>query len=90
MQRKNLQLDCTLYELFGKEKREIISNQYIKEKSITLEKFLSEVSFQIDDYKLTCNIDKENALLLKIKAKDTDNNIKTYDIPLVLKENCTK
>lgn len=83
-------LDCTLYEVLGKEMHEIISYEYEKENSISLEKFLSEVTFQIDDYKLTCNIDKENALLLKIVATDLDNKEKTYDIPLVLKENCSE
>ena len=82
------QIECILYETNNLTKTKIDSITYQENKKITLEKFLSTISFHIDNYIRTCHNYKENTLSLLINATDSDGKITTYKIPLSLKDNC--
>lgn len=79
---------CTLYEDNGKTKIEITNYHYEKESGITLEDFLKDVNFHIDNYEKSCKVYKENSLYLEIEATNQNDKIITYKIPLNLKDNC--
>ncbi len=81
-------IECILYEVDGKLKKEISKYNYSDKKLITLEEFLENVIFNVDHYENTCKIYKENTLHLEIEATTKDNNIIAYKIPLTLKDNC--
>ena len=80
-------INCTLYEKNGKTKTKI-SSYTSKNKSYTLEEFLQNVKFHIDDYKKTCKVYKENTLELEIEATTNTNETISYKIPLTLEDNC--
>lgn len=82
------QIECILYETNNLTKTKIDSITYQENKKITLEKFLSTISFHIDNYIRTCHNYKENTLSLLINATDSNGKITTYKIPLSLKDNC--
>ena len=86
-QTKYKEIECNFYEVDGTTKNEIDSYKY-NDGSITLEKFLKKVKFNVDHYSTTCKMYKENALILEIKATAEDNQTTFYSIPLVLEENC--
>lgn len=81
-------IDCSLYENNNKTKIEISKCNYKKNKNITLETFLKNVNFTVDNYKKTCKEYKKNSLNLEINAIDSKGKITTYKIPLKLKDNC--
>ena len=82
-------IECTLYENVDKQKTEISKYHYNDDSSITLEAFLKDLHFHVDNYEKTCEIYKENTLSLEIYATDCLGKITTYKIPLTLKENCS-
>jgi len=55
---------------------------------MTLETFLKDVTFNIDNYEASCKEFVENSLYLEIEATNKDNKIITYKIPLSLQKNC--
>ena len=71
-QTKYKEIECNFYEVDGTTKNEIDSYKY-NDGSITLEKFLKKVKFNVDHYSTTCKMYKENALILEIKATAEDN-----------------
>lgn len=77
-------IKCSLYE----EGEEIGKFVYDKAKPIRLDDYLKTLDFKIDNYKETCKKYTENNLVLKIIAKDIKGNNKTYNIPLILNDNC--
>ncbi len=87
---KNLynEIDCNLYEK-NNDTNKIISSCNNK-KNITLENFLKDIEFKIDNYSKICNNYTNESLYLEINAKDKDDNIIVYKIPLELKDNCSK
>ena len=74
----------------GKTENKISSYKYNEKESITLEDFLKEVTFTVDDYEKTCKVYKDGSLYLKVNASDDHHKIITYEIPLKLDESCTK
>lgn len=82
------EIKCTLYEDIDKIKNEISSYEYSK--SITLEEFLKDVKFKVDDYEQTCKTYDDNSLYLEIEALTKNNNIVYYKIPLSIEDTCTK
>ena len=82
------EIKCTLYEDIDKIKNEISSYEYSK--SITLEEFLKDVKFKVDDYEQTCKTYDDNSLFLEIEALTKNNNIVYYKIPLSIEDTCTK
>lgn len=87
---KYRELDCTLYESFNDVEKKISSYKYNESKAITLDKFLEDVNFVVNDYKKECKNHKENSLYLLINAVDTNNNIVTYKVPLELVDTCSE
>ena len=81
-------LNCTLYEINGKVKTEISKYIYEKDEPITLDDFLKELHFNVDNYEKTCEVYKENSLQLEITAINEENQTITYYIPLKLEDNC--
>ena len=89
-QEKYKEIECILYEKNGKTENKISSYKYNEKESITLEDFLKEVTFTVDDYEKTCKVYKDGSLYLKVNASDDHHKIITYEIPLKLDESCTK
>lgn len=83
-------LECVFYEVDGEIKKEISRYNYKGEKGITLEEFLSDVTFNIDNYEKVCKIYQENSFLLEVDVYDDfNNNNSSYKIPLKLEDNCS-
>ena len=81
-------IECILYESSNNMDIKISSFNYTEDKKITLEEFLKNVTFAIDDYKKTCKEYSKNSLFLSINAIDENNKITSYKIPLVLEKTC--
>lgn len=82
-------ISCTLYEedveLFKK------IDSYIYEGSpITLEKFLKDVKFKVDDYDSICKDRNIHALYIDIIAKDDKDRAKKYRVDLEVEDSCKK
>lgn len=87
---KYKEIECILYEKNGETETQISSYKYNKKESITLENFLKEVTFTIDDYEKTCKVYKDGSLYLKVNASDDHHKTITYEIPLKLDDRCKK
>ena len=77
-----------MYEKNNNTENKISSYKYKDKKSITLEEFLKEVTFTIDDYATTCKDYQDNSLFLKVNASNEKHKTVTYEIPLKLDEKC--
>jgi len=80
------EIKCSLYEEKGNKKTEIESCD--TKENITLENFLQDVKFNIDNYNAECSFYKDNTLYLEINAKNQENKTITYKVPLSLNDNC--
>ncbi len=80
-------ISCTLYEQVDHTKTEISKSSYEGE-AITLNDYLKNVEFNIDDYESTCKNYTDDSLSIELKAEKQDGQVITYDIPLVLADNC--
>lgn len=80
------EIKCTLFENNDKINKEIDS--CTKKENMTLETFLKDVTFNVDNYEASCKEFVENSLYLEIEATNKDNKIITYKIPLSLQKNC--
>ena len=83
---KYKEIDCKLYEKH--DNNEVIISEVKKQGNITLEEFLKEVSFKIDNYNKMCKDYTKENLYLEINATDIKNKITTYKIPLILENKC--
>ena len=81
-------IECILYEQHNNIDKKIDTYKYNKKSTITLEGFLKDVSFTIDNYSRTCNEFKDNELYLLINATDSTNKTISYKIPLQMNDNC--
>ena len=82
-------ISCTLYE----EDIEIFKkiDSYVYEGSpITLEKFLKDVKFKVDDYDSICKDRNIHALYIDIIAKDDKDRAKKYRVDLEVEDSCKK
>ena len=79
---------CTLYEKNGNTQNLISTYKYNDKENITLENFLKQVTFTVDNYEKTCKVYKDNTLFLTVNAQNKHHKITTYEIPLKLDENC--
>lgn len=75
-------IDCILYENNGNIIKKISEYSYNEDK-ITLNKFLNNINFIIDNYESTCKNYINNELYIEIHAY-INNKITTYNIPLEL------
>ena len=79
------ELTCSLYEKNGSSIEEISKCDSMN--NITLEEYLKNVKFNIQDYSKKCSNYTKDTLYLEINAIK-DNNIKTYKIPLDVDKSC--
>lgn len=80
-------LSCVFYEVDGDIKKEISRYVYAGDEGVTLEKFLSDVSFNVDNYSKVCKLYQENSFLLEVDVMNGEESF-TYKIPLKLEDNC--
>lgn len=82
-------ISCTLYEedieLFKK-----IDSYVYEGNPITLEKFLKDVKFKVDDYDSICKDRNIHALYIDIIAKDDKDRAKKYRVDLEVEGSCKK
>ena len=80
-------IDCKLYE---KNNNANVLISTCKEEGVneTLKQYLDETKISIDKYSKTCKAYTDDSLYLEISAKDNDNIVTMYKIPLKLKNNC--
>ena len=80
-------ISCTLYEedigLFKK-----VDSYVYEGNPITLEKFLKDVKFKIDDYDSICKDRNIHALYIDIIAKDDKERAKRYRVDLEVEDSC--
>lgn len=82
------QISCSLYEVNRKEKVKIDDCNYKSKKETTLEEFLKNIEFKVDDYSKSCKYYSKNSLELEIDAVRENKEVTTYKIPLNLEKNC--
>ena len=82
------EIECVLYESYDNIEKKISSYSYKEKKKITLDDFLETVTLYVDNYKKTCKEYSKNSLYLLINAKENNNKIITYKVPLILEKNC--
>lgn len=76
-------IDCILYENNGNLTKMISEYNYKENSKITLNEFLNNINFIVDNYEATCKNYKDNELYIEIHAY-LNNKITTYNIPLEL------
>lgn len=81
-------IECKLYEINGNIKKEIGQDTYDGNELTTLNEYLENVNFSIENFSKECKNIKEGTLLLEISAKDENNKITTYSVPLSLNDDC--
>lgn len=81
-------IKSTLYEIEGKTKKEI--GNYNKTFLITLESFLTGMTYNIENHASICKEYTEESLLIEILATDKQDKIIKYEIPITISENCQK
>ncbi len=81
------EITCTLYEK-DKDVIKKISDFTYNENEITLEDFLSKVTFNVDNYLKVCNIYSKDSFYLEIKATDKENKVTSYNVPITLDDKC--
>lgn len=81
-------INCTLYEKNNEHTKIIDTYHYNENKKITLEEFLQQVVFAIDDYQKICKTYSEESLYLEIEATKETDKITSYKIPLTIESNC--
>ena len=81
-------IECILYESIDNIDKKISSYIYKEDEYIYLDEFLKMVTLSVDDYKKSCDNYSENSLFLLINAKDDNDKIISYRIPLSLEQVC--
>lgn len=81
-------IKSTLYEIEGKTKKEI--GTYNKKFLITLESFLTGMTYNIDNHASICKEYTEESLLIEILAINKQDKTIKYEIPITISENCQK
>ncbi|MBQ7105756.1 MAG: helix-turn-helix transcriptional regulator [Bacilli bacterium] len=84
------EINCSLYEKDGNINVEVTKCNYKRNHSITLEEFLKDVTFNIDNYKQICDVYSENSFYLEINATNREGENIVYKVPLMLEDNCIK
>lgn len=80
-------IKATLYEDYNNKNTKIKECEH-EEHDITLKEHLNKVTFNIDDYKSSCNDLSKSKLYLEVEATDYQNKTIYYKIPLELEELC--
>ncbi|MEE3343340.1 MAG: helix-turn-helix transcriptional regulator [Bacilli bacterium] len=81
-------IECILYEKENEKEQEINKYTYNKDKKITIEKFLKNVRFKVDNYSRICKKYNDHSLYIKLEAKNNDEKTTTYKIPIKVRDDC--
>jgi len=86
---KYTKVECTLYETNGN--TDIRVDSYTKEEvsGITLEEFLKDLTFHIDDYESDCPEFNNSNFFLQINATTKEEKVISYKIPLSSNAKCS-
>lgn len=82
------EIECTLYEKHNDIQKKISSCNNKNNKNIKLEEYLKNITITVDNYSRTCKEYNENDLYLEINAKNENDEIITYKIPLKMSNQC--
>lgn len=85
---KYKKIECILYEKEKNNVTKLIKKNTSKEDNITIEEYLKDFSFKINNYDRLCKTYSKNSLYLTIKATDNNDKVTTYDIPLTINDDC--
>lgn len=85
---KYKKISCTLFEREDDTINVINSYESEDEKALTIDNFLKDFSFKVDDYEHSCKNYKKDSFYLEIKAITLDDKVELHEIPLVLEDNC--
>lgn len=80
-------IECSLFEKNNGSEREISTCDLAK--NTTLESFLKDLTFSVDNHDNQCKEYRENSLYLEIIATMKDSRTIMYKIPLSLKDICS-
>lgn len=85
---KYKKISCTLFEREDDTINVINSYESEYEKALTIDNFLKDFSFKVDDYEHSCKNYKKDSFYLEIKAITLDDKVELHEIPLVLEDDC--
>lgn len=85
---KYKKIECILYEKEKDNVTKLIKKSTSKESNITIEEYLKDFTFKINNYDRLCKTYSKNSLYLTIKATDNNDKVTTYDIPLTINDDC--
>lgn len=85
---KYKKISCTLFEREDDTINVINSYESEDEKALTIDNFLKDFSFKVDDYEHSCKNYKKDSFYLEIKAITLDDKVELHEIPLVLGDDC--
>jgi len=85
---KYKEIECSLYESNNNIDKKISYCAHKENFDITLKEYLQTVTIVVDDYKSICKDYSKNNLYLNVSAKDSNDKITTYKIPIILENNC--
>ena len=77
-------IECVLYEEDGNVQRKIGESLIESETAKSLNDLLHNIEFHIDSFEISCNNLSESVLYISIQAKNKNNKIETYIVPLEL------
>ena len=79
-------LECNLFEEYDNTKVRI--GHFNKSENVTIKDYLKDVKFMINNYSTICKKIETSKMYIEVDAVDVNNNIKTYKIPIKMKNNC--
>lgn len=85
---KYKKIECILYEKEKDNVTKLITKNTSKESNITIEEYLKDFTFKINNYDRLCKTYSKNSLYLTIKATNNNDKVTTYDIPLTINDDC--
>lgn len=85
---KYKKIECILYEKEKDNVTKLIKKSTSKESNITIEEYLKDFTFKINNYDRLCKTYSKNSLYLTIKATNNNDKVTTYDIPLTINDDC--
>ena len=85
---KYKKISCTLFEREDDTINVINSYESEDEKALTIDNFLKDFSFKVDDYEHSCKNYKKDSFYLEIKAITLDDKVELHELPLVLEDDC--
>ena len=87
---KYKKIECGLYHVENNKSVKIEDCGYDVEKPTTLDDYLKNVKFNIDEYSSICSDYPDNSLQLEISATDSNDRTTIYKVPLKFNSNCKK